>query len=87
MQQLRDALADNRWTLDKDALFYLYRRRNDDLRKPTVVIRKGTIVNVEKVYRRGRAALLKYTDRTGKVWWAWTHASLPFEPVRKYRQP
>jgi hypothetical protein len=84
MQDLRTALKCDRWKLEKDTAFHL-KRYNDTgtLRPPRVVIKAGTVVGVEKVYRRGRAALLRYTDRTGKVWWSWTHAG-EYEPPRKY---
>ena len=82
MQQLRDAKKVGKWKLLRDVMFYL-NRYGDQLVKPTVVIKSGTVVEVESIYRRGRCALLKYTDITGKVWWSWTHAS-EFEPPRKY---
>jgi hypothetical protein len=64
------------WTLERDALFYLRRYHDtDQLKGPGMVLKAGTHVHVEKVYRRGRAALLCYIDRTGKVWWSWTHAT------------
>lgn len=82
MQELRDAKQSGHWRLERASMFYL-RRYGDELRKPTVVIKEGTTVDVEKLYRRGRCALLKYTDHTGKVWWSWTHAS-EYEEPRKY---
>ena len=84
MQNLRDAKRLGRWQIEKDSLFFL-RNYGDELKHPGVVIKSGTVVEVEKLYRRGRCALLKYTDRTGKVWWSWTHAS-EYEPVRKYEK-
>ena len=75
----RDSLVAARksgvWTLRKDSEFYLRRREDDDLKRPGMVLKAGTVVHVHKVYRRGRAALLCYIDRTGKVWWSWTHAT------------
>ena len=86
MQDLRDAKRLGRWQLEEDSMFYLRRgNESDDLFKPGVVIKEGTVVEVEKLYRRGRCALLKYTDRSGKVWWSWTHAS-EYEPTRKYER-
>ena len=84
MQDLREAKERGEWTLKRDSLFYL-RRYGDDLKRPGVVIKAGTVVAVEKVYRRGRAALLRYVDITGKVWWSWTHAQ-EYEPPRKYER-
>lgn len=84
MQDLRDAKRLGRWQIEKDSLFFL-NRYGDDLKRPGVVIKSGTVVEVEKLYRRGRCAMLKYTDRTGKVWWSWTHAT-EYEPVRKYKR-
>lgn len=64
------------WTIDKPSAFYLVRGHLTGLLgKPSVVVKAGTTVHVAKVYRRGRAALLSYIDRSGKVWWSWTHAT------------
>ena len=82
MQELRDAKQRGKWKIEKDSMFFLHRYA-DALKRPSVVIKSGTTVDVEKLYRRGRCALLKYTDRSGKVWWSWTHAS-EFEAPRKY---
>jgi hypothetical protein len=82
MQDLRDAKRLGRWQIEKDSLFFIH-NYGGELKRPGVVIKSGTVVEVEKLYRRGRCALLKYTDRSGKVWWSWTHAS-EYEPVRKY---
>ncbi len=79
-QDLRDARKAGVWQLWKDAQFRITRHRDtDDLKPPSVVIKAGTFVYVEKVYRKGRAALLCYIDKTGKVWWSWTHATV-YEP-------
>ena len=84
MQDLRAAKQCGHWILQRDSAFYLQRHNDtNDLKQPTVVIKSGTVVEVEKLYRRGRAAMLRYTDRSGKVWWSWTHAS-EFEAPRKY---
>lgn len=84
MAHLRNAKRLGRIQLQKDSMFY-QRRYSDSgqLRKPTIVVEAGVVVEVEKLYRRGRAALLKHTDSTGVVWWSWTHAEV-FEPVRKH---
>lgn len=74
MQDLREAKRVNRYVVEKPSAFYL-NRIGDDLKKPSVVLRSGTVVEVVKVYRRGRAALLRYVDRSGKTWWSWTHAT------------
>lgn len=82
---LRQAKAVGVWILDKDSAFYLKRwRPGDELRAPKMVLKRDVLVNVEKVYRRGRAALLRYTDRSGKVWWSWIHAT---EYERKEKGP
>ena len=84
MAELRDALKANQWTIEKDSAFYLkHYQDTGELKKPMVVIKSGTVVGVEKVYRRGRAALLRYTDTSGKIWWSWTHAS-EYEAPRQY---
>jgi hypothetical protein len=76
-EDLRNAKKVGVWTLKKDTQFRLKRNyETDDLKMPCVVIKEGTVVHVDKVYCRGRAALLCYIDRTGKVWWSWTHASI-----------
>ncbi len=73
---LREAKQRGTWILSKDSEFYIKRLRESDyLKRPAVVIKEGTIVHVEKVWRRGRAALLRYVDRSGKTWWSWTHAT------------
>ncbi len=84
MQELRDAKKSGQWTLERAQLFFI-NRYGDFLKRPGVVIKAGTVVDVVKLYRRGRCALLKYTDRTGKIWWSWTHAS-EYEPTRKYQR-
>lgn len=68
--------------------FYLRRCSvTDELRPPQMIVKKGTTVFVKKVWRRGRAALVCYLDRTGKAWWAWIHAT-EFEPPRpRQKQP
>lgn len=85
MQDLRDAYKSGWAITDKDRMFFLRQRSNGDCHGPTVILKRGTKVKVEKIYRRGRAALLQYTDRSGKVWRSWTHAT-EFEPVRKYEK-
>jgi hypothetical protein len=85
MQDLRNAKRLGRWQIEKDSMFYLRRNDADDLFKPGVVIKSGTVAEVVKIHRRGRCALLKYTDRTGKVWWSWTHAT-EYEPPRTYKR-
>ena len=82
MGELREALRAGEWRMDKASMFFL-NQYDGVLKKPTVVIKAGTVVTVVKVYRRGRAALLRYTDRTGKDWWSWAHAS-EYEAPRKY---
>ena len=73
---LREALRLGYWTVEKDSAFYIKRYYDSgDLKRPSVVVKAGTVVHVNKVYRRGRAALLCYIDRSGKVWWSWTHAT------------
>lgn len=83
---LRDAKKAGVWILRNDSMFYLNRRENDDLKRPGMVIKAWTPVHVEKVSRRGRAALLCYIDRSGKVWWSWTHAT-ELEPPRQRSAP
>lgn len=65
------------WTrLQKDHLFYLYRYRNGDLTGPTVIVKSGTMVDIEKYHRhKGKpvSMLLRYVDRSGKVWSSWAH--------------
>ena len=84
MQDLRNAKRLGRWQLENKHEFYL-NRYGDDLKRPGVAIKAGTVVEVEKLYRRGRCAMLKYTDVTGQVWWSWTHAT-EYEPTRKYER-
>lgn len=82
-EQLRNAREAGVWTVDKDSAFYMHRSPDSSfLRRPSVVVKAGTVVHVHKVYRRGRAALLCYMDRTGKVWWSWTHAT-KYEPKKE----
>lgn len=78
--ELRAAKKTGALVLQKTTLFYLWRRAGDDqLKRPRVLIRAGTLVAVEKVCQRGAAALLKYTDRSGKVWWSWMHSTIAKE--------
>jgi len=73
---LRKAKYDGVWKLEKDSAFYSKRYRDtENLKSPLMVLPSGTVVHVEKVYRRGRAALLCHIDQNGNVWWSWTHAS------------
>lgn len=86
MLNLRNAKRLGRMQLTKSSMFY--QRRSSDsgrLRGQTIIVEAGRVVEVEKLYRRGRAALLKHTDAGGTVWWSWTHAT-EFEPVRQYRR-
>lgn len=83
MQQLREANRLGRYQLPEPQAFYL-NKYGDELKRPMVTVNAGVVVEVVKVYRRGRAAMLKYTDKTGKEWWSWEHASPPYEAPRKY---
>lgn len=63
------------FTLTNDTLFFLNRNiESGDLKAPVVIIKENTVVFVHKTYRKGRAALLCYIDKSGKVWWSWKHA-------------
>ena len=73
-EDLQTAYVARRWALPKNTRFHLRRWSSDELRGPCAVLRAGTLVGVVKLYRRGQAALLSYTDRSGKIWWSWTHA-------------
>jgi hypothetical protein len=86
MAELREALKAGKWTLERDSMFFLRRGSQDHLYRPSVVIKADVDVEVEKVYRRGRCALLKYVDRTGKTWWSWTHATEYERPRRYWRK-
>ncbi len=71
--QLQWAHKIGQWMLKKDTEFYIRRLSDDRLVRPAVVLKSGTVVEVIKLYRKGEAALLKYTDKSGKIWWSWTH--------------
>ena len=80
---LREALRLGYWTIERNSEFYIKRYYiSGELKRPGMVLKAGTLVHVNKVYRRGRAALLCYIDTSGKVWWSWTHAT-QYEPARK----
>jgi hypothetical protein len=81
-QDLRDAKKAGVWTLKRNSAFCLRRSPgSDNLRGPTAVLKAGTVVRVEKIYRRGRAAPLCYPHPSGEGWWSWTHAAV-YEPPR-----
>ena len=76
-EDLRRAHRAGVWMVEKPSAFFLNcGRLTGDLFGPRITLKPRTFVFVSKVYRRGRAALLCYIDKSGKVWWSWTHATV-----------